>query len=182
MILASAAIACLGLGSPVFAQAPGAEADFQRYIANHPELQRDPSLMNNPSYLRAHPAFAQFLVDHPEVRQQALGMGAYDHHHHWRDADWWHRHDPGWVTQNHPEWYHAHPGWGREHPVAEENEEHEEHEEHHSNGAVPYNAHPEAEPYHGQPVPYNHPPNAPYNHPPTAPYNHPPGAPNQHND
>ena len=37
--------------------------------------------------------------------------GDYDKHHVWRDADWWHRYDPAWVDEHHPEWYEQHPKW-----------------------------------------------------------------------
>ncbi|MGH7814959.1 MAG: hypothetical protein ACREQI_13275 [Candidatus Binataceae bacterium] len=32
------------------------------------------------------------------------GLGAYDEHHQWRDADWWRKNRPAWVHQHHPEW------------------------------------------------------------------------------
>ena len=113
LILASAAIACLGFGAPVFAQtpAPQAEAVLQDFIASHPEVQRDPSLLNNPAYLAAHPKMAHFLETHRYLRAQTMRMGAYDSRHQWRDADWWHRNDPNWVYRNHPEWNESHPAW-----------------------------------------------------------------------
>ncbi len=39
------------------------------------------------------------------------GWGAYDEHHRWHDANWWHVHRPGWVWQYHPEWVQHYPQW-----------------------------------------------------------------------
>ncbi|MGD0074686.1 MAG: hypothetical protein ABSD31_10140 [Candidatus Binataceae bacterium] len=39
--------------------------------------------------------------------------GAYDEHHVWRYAGWWHRHDPAWFYANHPRWAEPYPGWIR---------------------------------------------------------------------
>jgi hypothetical protein len=113
MILASVAFACVGFGTPAFAQGPSpqAEAWFHQYIASHPEVQRNPSLMTNQNYLNSHPTFAQFLETHPNIRNQAFGMGAWDRNHQWHDADWWHQNDPDWVYQNHPDWNQSHPAW-----------------------------------------------------------------------
>lgn len=116
MILASAAIASIGFGTPVFAQSSAAltETQLQDYIRTHPEVQRDPSLFDNPAYLREHPTLARFLETHPDARAQVMRMGDYDSGHHWRDADWWHQHDPNWVEAHHPEWNQSHPAWAKE--------------------------------------------------------------------
>ncbi|MGD0290036.1 MAG: hypothetical protein ABSC63_10340 [Candidatus Binataceae bacterium] len=111
LILASVALACVGFGAPAFAQAPSAQADLQRYIANHPELQRNPSLLSDPAYLNSHPAYAGFLQTHPAIRAETQQMGGWDRNYQWRDADWWHRNDPDWVFEHHPEWNRAHPDW-----------------------------------------------------------------------
>jgi hypothetical protein len=52
MILASAALACVGFVTPAFAQepAPQSEAVLQEYIASHPEVRRNPSLLSDPAY------------------------------------------------------------------------------------------------------------------------------------
>jgi hypothetical protein len=53
---------------------------------------------------------------------QAAHYGAADSHHVWRDAGYWHEHNPRWVYEYHPEWvvdqpvwweadYAAHPAW-----------------------------------------------------------------------
>lgn len=111
LILAIVALACVGLGAPAFAQAPSAEAAFQRYIANHPEVQRDPSLLSNPAYLNSHPAYTGFLEAHPSIAAQARGTGSWDRNYQWHDADWWHRNDPDWVYEHRPEWNQSHPAW-----------------------------------------------------------------------
>jgi hypothetical protein len=41
------------------------------------------------------------------------GLGAYDQHHEWRSADWWHAHAPGWTWQHHPQWAEHYPQWRR---------------------------------------------------------------------
>jgi hypothetical protein len=113
MILASAALACVGFGTPALAQepAPQAEAVLQEYIASHPEVRRNPSLLSDPGYLSGHPEIAHFLRTHPYVRRQTLRMGAWDTQHQWRDPDWWHENDPDWAYNNHPEWIQSHPNW-----------------------------------------------------------------------
>jgi hypothetical protein len=113
MILAGAAITCLGFATAVLAQTPvpEAEAVFQQFLNNHPEVRRNPSLMQDPAYLSEHPKFANFLRTHPYVNKQASRMGARDANNHWHDANWWHQNDPNWVYQHHPEWNTEHPQW-----------------------------------------------------------------------
>jgi len=123
----SAAMLCGAFARPAFAQAPDpkAEAYFQKYIAAHPELQRNPGLLNDPNYLRAHPSFQKFLENHPNVARQAHemgatgghhhhhheaaaayppGEGAYDQHHQWHDRNWWVNNDRSWVETHQPGW------------------------------------------------------------------------------
>jgi hypothetical protein len=122
--LLSAAV-CAVFATPAFAQAPKpkAEKEFQQYLASHPELQRDPGLMTDPRYLRAHPDFQNFLNNHPNVAIQARQMaanGAYDKKHQWRDRNWWTANDPKWTQQHHPEWVHQPvpgPGYVPQHPA-----------------------------------------------------------------
>ena len=111
LILASAIVAYVGFCTPAFAQSRAAEADLQRYIAHHPEVQRNPSLLSDPRYLSTHPAYAGFLDAHPSIRAQARSMGAWDKSYQWHDANWWHRNDPNWVYANRPEWNQANPAW-----------------------------------------------------------------------
>jgi hypothetical protein len=172
IILASAAFALVGFGTPAFAQSPQTEAWFQHYIAIHPEVQRHPSLMTNPGYLNNHPDFARFLEQHPNIRNQAFRMGAYDNHHQWHDADWWHDNHPDWVHQNHPEWNESHPGWMKEGSYDDEHRWHDRDwweqnhpdwvKEHHPHWAQPYRA-PVAEEneHHGNGNDYNGHPNQP---------------------
>jgi hypothetical protein len=58
-----------------------------------------------------HPEWfeSRFWRDHP-----MWTYGAYDDHHTWRYADWWHAHDPAWVYSHHPEWAEPYPRWLRE--------------------------------------------------------------------
>ncbi|HEY6419064.1 MAG TPA: hypothetical protein VIX59_08680 [Candidatus Binataceae bacterium] len=116
-ILVVLAMLCAVAAAPALASAQTihSEAEFQRYLANHPQLQANPSLMSDPAYLAHHPNLALFLHDHPGIHNQARAMGAYDTGHQWRDANWWYGHDPRWVHENHPEWWGYHPEW---HPYA----------------------------------------------------------------
>jgi hypothetical protein len=49
-------------------------AEFNRFLDSHPEiaeqLRRDPSLADNPDFLRNHPALRDYLRDHPGVRDE----------------------------------------------------------------------------------------------------------------
>ena len=113
IILAGAVLACACWTMPALAQAPAPEAEavLQQYIANHPEVKRNPSLLSNPAYLNSHPDIAHFIQTHPAVLRQIGRMGAYDSNHQWRDEDWWHKNDPNWIYQNHPNWNNEHPQW-----------------------------------------------------------------------
>jgi hypothetical protein len=111
LIRVLAAVFCAVLAAPAFAQSPQAEAEFQRFLANHPDVRADPGLLSDKNYLYHHPNIATFLEQHPTIHQQAFMMGAYDRTHMWRDSNWWYRHDPNWTYQNHPEWFRAHPEW-----------------------------------------------------------------------
>ena len=117
-ILVFVAMLCAVMAAPVLASAQTiqSEAEFQRYLANHPKLQANPSLMSDPAYLAKHPNLALFLHDHPGIHNQARAMGAYDSSHQWRDSNWWYRHNPNWVHSNHPEWFNSHPDWYAAHP------------------------------------------------------------------
>src|SRR5579885_3294890 len=48
--------------------------NFDEYLDRHPEvardLRRDPSLVNNPDYLKNHPGLREFLENHPGVREE----------------------------------------------------------------------------------------------------------------
>jgi hypothetical protein len=108
------------------AQTPQVEAQVQNILATHPEAGMNPSLLNDPGWLKQHPDVDRFMADHPNVRRQVAsgdfgGWGAYDENHGWHPATWWHQNHPDWVYANHPEWadrngwaetdYRAHPEW-----------------------------------------------------------------------
>jgi hypothetical protein len=116
--LITTALGCaLGAAAPAFAQT--AQQDLQQYVNSHPELQANPSLMNNPTYRANHPDLNHFLETHPQVDRQRYGTnGAYDRNHVWRNSDWWHHNDHNWYARNHSEEYYSHPGWERAHPMA----------------------------------------------------------------
>jgi len=161
--IATTALVCaLGI-APAFAQT--AEQDLQQYEKSHPELEQNPSLMNNPAYLEHHPDLAHWLSMHPQFDRSRYGhMGAYDQNHQWRDADWWHQNDPNWVYQHHPEWNTDHPTWMKEGNYDDEHHWHDrqwwvqnhpnwvkEHHPHWEQGyAVPANEH------HGNGNAYGH--------------------------
>jgi len=114
-IIASSFLLCALGVAPAFAQT--AQQDLEQYIKSHPELEQNPSLLNNPRYLADHPDLQHFLATHPNVDRQRYGFGAYDPQHQWRDEHWWHDHDPNWVAANHPEWNESHPGWNEAPPA-----------------------------------------------------------------
>lgn len=66
---------CLALAGPAFAQVanPGAEAQWQSFLSNHPEVSA--SMANNPNYLSNHPGVATWLEQHPDVAAQARQEG-----------------------------------------------------------------------------------------------------------
>jgi hypothetical protein len=112
LISAAAIVFCAALAAPAFAQSRQSEAEFQRFLSRHPDVQANPALLSDKNYLYHHPNIAKFLQEHPGIHQQAFMMGAYDQGHVWRDSGWWYQHDPHWAYQNHPEWWRSHPEWG----------------------------------------------------------------------
>jgi len=65
----------LALAGSAFAQVanPGAEAQWQSYLSNHPEVSA--GMANNPNYLNSHPGVATWLEQHPDVAAQARQDG-----------------------------------------------------------------------------------------------------------
>src|ERR1700722_7274455 len=63
-------VVALGWNSQVFAF--GGEGAFYDFLRGHPEIRHDlehnPSLVNNPEYIEAHPQFREFYRNHDEVR------------------------------------------------------------------------------------------------------------------
>jgi phage-related protein len=78
-IFAFAFLAAL-LVQPVFAAQKNSDithqelSNFDRFLDNHPaidkELRKNPSLVNDPNYLSAHPQLKEFLEKHPGVREE----------------------------------------------------------------------------------------------------------------
>ena len=186
-ILLFASLVCAGFAAPAFAQSARTEAQYQQFLDTHPDiradLQRNPSLVSNPGYLSRHQGLAQWMNQHPYMRNE-VRWGDYDSNHQWHDADWWHRNNPDWMYDHHPEWANANPAWRNDgdwddqhrwhdrdwwvnhnhawveqhHPNWAENQEHHEYEnreEHHE-----YNeAHPndgESQEHHGNGHAYGH--------------------------
>jgi hypothetical protein len=111
VILISFVIAGAALAGFAFAQAPNpaAEAQWQRYLANHPGAAA--GLANNPGYLANHPGRAQWLQQHPDVASYARHqgeIGGWDRRDQWHDRNWWVHNDPDWVRDHHPEWAERH--------------------------------------------------------------------------
>ena len=113
VVYVAAAIVCVALAAPVFAQQPSAEAEyqFQGLMTRFPEARQNPSLLTNPSYLAQHPGLATFLQQHPGIENQ-VREGAFDNNRSWHDSNWWGKNNPNWVSQNRPEWFKSHPEWG----------------------------------------------------------------------
>ena len=113
-ILIFASLVCAGF-APAFSQSAQDEAQFQRYVNAHPglraDLRKDPNLVNDPYWLSKHQGFVGWLNQHPNMRNQAFSMGAYDNNHQWHNADWWHHNDPDWMYDHHPEWVRDNPAW-----------------------------------------------------------------------
>ena len=140
--LFSAATVCAVLATPAFAQAPNPDAEryFQKYLAAHPELQRNPGLMTDPRWLNDHPSFHKFLEEHPNVSRQAhqMAAGAYDEHHNWHDRNWWMKNRRDWVQQNQPGWIrppapaygaaYGHPPYGQPAVVGDYDDKHQWHD------------------------------------------------------
>jgi len=90
---------------------------MNRFLNDHPELgaqvRANPSLLDSRQFRHDHPELQTFMQNHPNEYHTlaAHGVGAYDSGHVWRDDNWWHEHDPGWVSAHHPEWAGNHPEW-----------------------------------------------------------------------
>jgi len=116
LVFAVAAMACVMMAGSALAQLPnpGAEAQWNRFLANHPSVEA--GMVNNPGYLNAHPGIAKWLQEHPDVaayaRQQGE-IGGWDKHNQYHNRQWWETHDPDWVREHHPEWAQANPNLGR---------------------------------------------------------------------
>ena len=52
----------------------GELARFDQFLDSHPEasqeLRKDPSLVDNPEYVKNHPALQAYLADHPQIREE----------------------------------------------------------------------------------------------------------------
>lgn len=116
------AMGCMTLAGSALAQVatnpmpnPAAEAQWNRFLANHPGVEA--GMINNPNYLSAHPGIATWLQQHPDVaayaRQQGQ-IGGWDRENRWHNREWWETHDPDWVRKHHPDWAQNNPHFGRE--------------------------------------------------------------------
>ena len=70
-------------------------AAFDRFLDNHPEiaeqLQKNPALINNKTFVQNHPALEQFMLGHPELRQEfeqnsVAFMRDEDRYEHWQNG------------------------------------------------------------------------------------------------
>jgi hypothetical protein len=117
-ILWAVAIVLVAMSIPSISSAQYSEQRLDKFLSQRPdlkrELERNPSLIYNKAYRKKHPDLQEFMQNHPNVWGKLKGSnrwGAYDEHHDWHEADWWHEHNPGWMNKNHPEWAHEHPEW-----------------------------------------------------------------------
>ncbi len=104
----AALLGCAMLGAPtlaISAHAQSSQAEFERYLAKHPNVRAHPELMNDPQWLRDHPNFAEFRGTHPNVAREARAMGDYDSRHVWRDRNWWVQNDRTWAYKHHKDWF-----------------------------------------------------------------------------
>jgi hypothetical protein len=147
------------------AQAPNpvAEAQWQRYLARHPDAQA--GLANDQNYLAKNRGMAKRLQEHPAVAANARRqrqVGGWDKSNQWHDRNWWAHNDPAWVHEHHREWveeaqenhgeegewdehHHWHARhWGKKHDPESVDHQHpgwyesEEHRGHHDHGEDHY--------------------------------------------
>jgi len=50
----------------------------------------------------------------PATADEHRGLGDYDQHHEWHDADWWREKQPDWVRKHHSDWL-ANGDWDTHH-------------------------------------------------------------------
>jgi len=110
----------MSAGSAMAQRAPyaSAEAQWNRYLANHPGME------TNPNYLASHPGAAKWLQQHPDVASYARRqgeIGGRNGNNHWYNNnlhDSNHRHDSDRDDNNrqysdrqynYPEWVEHHP-------------------------------------------------------------------------
>ncbi len=129
--LLAVVLLCASFAVPAFAQGAEAEREWQNILAKHPRLRANPSMVNDPKFLKVEPGVASWLDHHPRVRAEAAQQGAWDRGGTWRNPEWWHKNDPNWMRANHPEWARSHPEWA-EHREAEHGHGHRhDHDRHH---------------------------------------------------
>src|SRR5882757_1234539 len=126
-IIGAVAILLLAMGLPSTSMAKMYNsARLDHWLNEHQgiknKLAANPNLIYNKDFREDHPELRTFLQNHPDVWKKLgpgpggvaggpRGWGDYDDHHEWRDADWWHDHDRGWMYRHHPEWVENHPNW-----------------------------------------------------------------------
>ncbi len=109
------AMGCVLLAGSAMAQMavnPVSENQWNRYLANHPNVQA--GMVNDPNYLAQHPGIADWLHKHPDVaayQRQQNQYGGWDTHNQYHDRHWWQSHDPSWVQTHHPEWAQNNPNY-----------------------------------------------------------------------
>jgi hypothetical protein len=121
-----AALFAIALATRALAQmAPGqADADYSNYLSKHPneaaQIQANPRLIDNPTYIKNHPALAYFLDNHPNVRKtiraqangtmHGPGSAAYAGHGPGNYAARQQSHNAWWGEKNHSAaWHQRHP-------------------------------------------------------------------------
>ena len=140
-LLSAVASAALTLAFASGAHAQWQDADFNKFLSNHPgvasQLQANPNLINDPAFRRAHPDLQQYLQNHPNVsatvRSQAASMGGHGYYpgHNYAggyggnpaynpgNGAWDQNHqwrDRQWWMKHHPDWVKAnHPEWWANH-------------------------------------------------------------------
>ena len=132
---AIAIAAAAAMPSMAMAQASLFGERLNRYLNEHPgvgaEVRANPQLLYSERFRNQHPELKAYMQDHPEIYSKINSTiphpgerghreGDYDRDHQWRDADWWHQHDPDWANKNHPEWAEHHPEWAEHHPESAE--------------------------------------------------------------
>jgi hypothetical protein len=139
-LLSAVASAVLTVAFASGAHAQWQDADFNKFLGNHPgvasQLRANPSLINDPAFRQAHPDLQQYLQNHQRVsemvRSQAAGMGGhgyYPGHNYpgyagnpgynaangaWDEHHEWR--DRQWWLKHNPDWVKSnHPEWWANH-------------------------------------------------------------------
>ena len=80
LTIMAAALLAIATAGPAFAQVRQYDADFNNYLSHHPneaaQIQANPRLIDDPTYIKNHPGLNQYLDNHPNVRKTIRAQSA----------------------------------------------------------------------------------------------------------